>query len=46
MVVDSLHTVCVVLVVKCVSSVVASVTGWIIHEKGVMAVSGGKGIQR
>lgn len=46
MVVDSLHTVCADLSVKCVSSIAASVTGWIIHRDGVMAVSEGKGIQR
>lgn len=44
--VDSLHAVCVGLMVTCVSMIVASVTGWIIHEEGVMAVSEGKGIQR
>ncbi len=45
--VDRLHTVCVALLAKCVSSIAVSVTGWIIHEEGVMAVSEeGKGIQR
>lgn len=43
---DSFHTVCVGFMVKCVSSIAVSVTGLIIHEEGVMAESGGKGIQR
>lgn len=46
MVVDSLRTICVGLLVRRVSSVVASVAGWIIHKEGVVTESEGKGIQR